>query len=168
MALAAMVLLAAIPSMQRWRVRSRMSGDMQQVTGAVMTTRMRALQRGVATVLELHPGGGFEIRYGDDDDGNEVLDSGDVVGELRLHSLIELQVPSCYTLGSTTSPGVLFAPDGRVTSDPAGNGAGSCAVILQDMNGNRLRLLINSGSGTITRQMWDGSSWSNELRHWKF
>ena len=167
MALATILVLAGVPSLQLWRVKSRMTGDMQQITGAVITARMQALRRGVQTVLELDPSASHQVRYGDDDDGNEQLETGDVQGQLRLNESITMSVPSCYSLGSSSTKGILFAPDGRVTSDAAGNGAGACQVELTDPAGNRVRLLLNSGSGTIARQMWTGSTWSDELRYWK-
>jgi Tfp pilus assembly protein FimT len=167
LALAGVILVASVPSLQLWRVRSRMSGDMQQVTGAVMTARMLALRRGIPTVVELSPGSTPALEYGPDEDGDETIDTGDVAGSVQLSSLIQLQVGSCYTLGSTSGKGLVFTPDGRVLASPSGGAVNGCEIQLRDPSGNRVLLMVHAGTGTVHRQMWDGSGWSDTFNNWK-
>jgi prepilin-type N-terminal cleavage/methylation domain-containing protein len=181
-AIAVMALAVGLPNLMRSKMRAEMLSQVKMTQQAFAVARINAVQGAAPVVLELRQGGmGWEL-YSWKDTGAtpEVHDAGEPeVGRWSIPSskfLVE-QDPSAalrlYRLGgSATRRGVVFFPNGVGIVNEAGNvGVGQGGLRIADKKGNEFRLLVQSGTGTIIRQMWDpkNSTWDEKsLKHWRY
>lgn len=182
LAIIGLVVAIAIPNMARARVRSILLSQMKQVRHAVMMSRMDAIRGGRQTVL------GFTTELGRpalvawrDDNGDEVHDNTEaIIGRWNFVERVsvandtlsspprQLRVLGCSGSSPGTDRGVVFSANGNASSSSNCTTSSQGAFLLTDVLGNRFRVTVQGGSGTVTEEMWDGSEWSDRFVHWRY
>jgi Tfp pilus assembly protein FimT len=176
----AMLVAIGYPLLWRSQVRARLLSEVKLVQQAAMVARVNAVKHSRRVALKLldddarQHGGLIEAWVDDDADG---LRTG---GEQEVGRWIVKQgyflspdgANDFLKLAATdTARGVVFLPNGTTIANVSGAiGVGRGAVEIQDEYLNRIRLVIQGGSGTITQEMWDPfeEEWSNESRFWRY
>jgi prepilin-type N-terminal cleavage/methylation domain-containing protein len=162
-----------VPNMMRMRIRANTLAQMKQVRQAAMIARMDAIQGGRQTVLALDGNGLIAWR----DDGNETRDAGEaVIGRWAFSEKVtvaEDTVSTAPTLHLKTLPGggrgVVFLASGQANSTGTA-GVGQGAFLVSDVRGNRFRVIVQGGSGSVNEEMWDPdtSAWSRRTVFWRY
>lgn len=175
-AIIGLALTVTIPNLQRARVRAVMLGEVNQVAEAIAVARISAIRRGEQVVITVPPGAGTTLVAIADSDGDGIFEAGDE--ELRrwlLSGRITVTGDAVNPLRSVTvagsaRPSVQIRADGIVLASPANDGTGFGRAVFSDVSGNQVRLTVNSGTGTVQKEMRipETSSWSTELRYWRF
>lgn len=179
-AIVGMIVVIAIPNLRRAMVRADLLEEVRIVRQGLALARMNAIKSGrrIATVLTPSESAvsGFSVVAWVDETEDETLNPGDeVVGEwyLGTKTLIgpDDTTPewSLHAL-SGTQHGVVFLPSGTAIAHGNEIGIGFGSVSISDPLGNRVRLVIAAGAGTVTEQMWNPElgMWSDELRFWRY
>ena len=108
-----------------------------------------------------------------DDNGDEILDSGEQV-------VARWRIPDDITVSEATEADhklrdvsgnkvVRFRRDGVVESAVTGDDTGLGALVLTDKPGNQLRISIAGGTGTTIVEMKDGGgAWKRETNYWRY
>ena len=165
----------AIPNLARARVRAIMLGQMKQVRQAAMVARIDAIKGGRQTVL------GFTTELGRnaliawrDDNGDETQNAGErVIGRWTFSDKVTVADDPTVTLKTLGGggKGVVFLPNGTANSHGT-VGAGEGAFLVSDINGNRFRVTIQGGAGTVTERMYDPNypgDWNPErFVNWRY
>jgi type II secretory pathway pseudopilin PulG len=182
MAVAIVALAAALPNLIRAKVRAEMLSQVKMTQQAFAVARINAIQGRSRVVVELQQGaGGWEFfSWKDTGAQPEVFENGEpVVGRWSIPDgkFDVAQDPTAalrlYRLGGTaTRRGIVFLPSGAGIVNEAGSvGVGQGGLRISDLKGNQFRLLVQAGTGTVIRQMWDptSSTWDEKsLRHWRY
>jgi prepilin-type N-terminal cleavage/methylation domain-containing protein len=182
MAIAMVAMAVALPNLIRAKIRAEMLSQVKMTQQAFAVSRINAVQGRTRVVVELQQGAtGWEFfSWKDSGVQPEVYESGEpVVGRWAIPDgkFTVAQDPAAtlrlYRLGgAATRRGMVFLPSGAGIVNEAGNvGVGQGGLRISDLNGNQFRLLVQAGTGTVIRQMWDptSSTWDEKsLRHWRY
>jgi prepilin-type N-terminal cleavage/methylation domain-containing protein len=182
MAIAVGVMVVGLPNLMRSKMRAEMMGEVSKTQQAFSIARINAVQGAAPVVVELRssPVGWELFSWKETGVTPEVHDAGEPeVGRWSIPDskfLVE-QDPAAalrlYRLGGTaTRRGVVFFPNGAGIVNETGNiGIGQGGLRIADKKGNQFRLLVQAGTGTIIRQMWDPktSTWDEKsMKHWRY
>ncbi len=169
-------LAVTVPGLQRARVRAVMLGEVNTVAEAIAISRVTAIRSGRQVVLRVPPGTETILSAVIDTDGDDVFETTDeVFKRWPLSQRVQVTNDATFplrpvTVGSDTGPGVQVRRDGIVLANVANDGTGFGWVVFSDLSGNQVRLQINSGTGTVIKEMKIPSTttWTTDLRHWRF
>ncbi len=179
-AIVGIIAVIGMPNLHRAAIRADLLQEVKAVRQGLAVARMQAIKRGQRVAVALVPGataqpGHTVVAWVDDlEDGG--LDAGDeVVGRwyMGVKTLIGPDTTAAdWTLAGLDgdAAGVIFLPGGSAIAHGTEIGIGFGSVVLQDLKGNRIRLVIAAGAGTVREEMWDPDSvqWSNEIRFWRY
>lgn len=166
----------AVPNFQRARVRAEMYSQIKLVRQGVAIARMTAIRRArqviVATSADTD---GAHLVAGIDDNANGDLAGEEIFGNWVFGTKMNVANDTSNPLRSVkldgvTTPGMLIRPDGIVWSDSASDGTGSGALLLSDPSSNEVRVTVFSGTGTVREEMKvpGTSTWSTDLKYWRY
>lgn len=181
-AIVGIIAVIGMPNLHRAAIRADLLEEVKAVRQGMAVARMQAIKRGQRVAVSLIPGataqpGHTVVAWVDDvEDGK--LDAGDeVVGRwyMGVKTLIgpdDSVEAEGWTLAGLAGDqaGVIFLPGGSAIAHGTEIGIGFGSVVLEDLKGNRIRLVISAGAGTVREEMWDpdSTSWSNEIRFWRY
>jgi len=182
MAIAAVAMVVVVPNLIRAKMRAEMLSQVQMTQQAFAVARINAIQGRVPVVVELLQGAtGWEFfSWKETGVQPEVYENGEpVVGRWSIPDgkFNVAQDPAAllrlYRLGgSATRRGLVFLPSGAgIVNEAGGVGVGQGGLRITDIKGNEFRLLIQAGTGTVIREMWDptASRWDDKsTRHWRY
>jgi Tfp pilus assembly protein FimT len=176
-AIMGMILVISIPAMRRSMVRAELLGEVKMLQAAVSVSRINAIKQSRRVVMRVlvdnAPQKGGLVHSWIDDNGDGVKDSAEEdVGRWLVGNDIDLSPDAGmqFVLLSGTNRGVTFLPNGAAIANVGGTVVGVGAVVVSDFASNQIRISIQGGSGTVSRQMWDfeHSQWSEEIRFWRY
>jgi len=175
-----LVVVIAIPNMARARFRAIMLGQMKQVRQAAMVARIDAIRGGRQTVLGLTTELGRPALYAwRDDNGDEQHQTGEtVIGRWTFSERVTVAEDTVSSdnrtlrtlTGSGPNKGVVFLPNGVANSHGTA-GVGQGGFVVSDVRGNRFRVTIQGGSGTVTEEMQDPTAaggWTTRYVNWRY
>ncbi len=179
-AIVGLIAVIGMPNLHRAAIRADLLEEVKAVRQGLAVARMKALKSGRPVAVVLIPGStaqpGHTVVAWVDDAGDMSLDPADeVVG--RWYMGVKTLIGPDDTAGdwslaalSGSQKGVIFLPGGNAVAHGTDIGIGVGSVVLSDLKGNRIRLLIAAGAGTVNEQMWnpDLGVWSNEIRFWRY
>ena len=182
MAIAMVAMAVAVPNLVRAKLRAEMLSQVKMTQQAFAIARINAVQGRVPVVVELREGAiGWEFfSWKETGVQPEVYESGEpVVGRWSIPQgkFNVVQDPAAllrlYRLGGTaTRRGMVFLPSGTgIVNEAGGIGVGQGGLRITDLKGNQFRLLVQAGTGTVIRQMWNptASTWDEKsTRHWRY
>ena len=174
-----LIVTIGFPILWRSLVRAEMLGEVNMIQQAAAVARINAIKQSGRVTLKIldadavQEGGLVEAWLDRNEDGVNNESADDQVGRWMLKTEFTLAPDTSnplFPLGGTTSLGVVFLPTGITIASPSGMGIGQGSVLVEDDRLNRFRLLIRGGSGTVTKQMLNpyDSTWSDELRFWRY
>ena len=182
MAIAAAVMVVAVPNLIRAKLRAEMLSQVQMSQQAFAIARINAVQGATPVVVELRNGPGGRELFSWKDTGAvaEVFEAGEAeVGRWVIPSArfeVE-QDPAAalrlYRLGGTaTRRGVVFFPTGAgIVNETGALGMGQGGIRITDKKGNQFRLRVQAGTGTVIREMWNAGAgdWDDaSTKYWRY
>jgi prepilin-type N-terminal cleavage/methylation domain-containing protein len=181
MAMITLVLGVTLPNLWRAAVRADMMGQVGMVQQSVGVSRMYAIKNSSRVALQFLPDSAPVAKYAIhawvDDNANGALDAGEEeVGRWPMSGEITINIEegnSNHTLHSLagTALGVVFLANGMAIVHDNQIGTGQGAVVLQDTYENKLRIIIQGGSGSVLTDMWnyDEEDWiPNPKNLWRY
>lgn len=165
-AMIALILGVTLPNLWRAAVRADMMSQVGVIQQALGVSRIFAIKNSSQVALQLLPNDDapvekYRIHAWVDENGNGAFDGGEeLVGEWPMTSEITIFIEegnASHTLHGLAGNalGVVFFANGiaMVHDDQVGTGQG--AVVLQDTYENKLRIIIQGGSGSVLTDMWN-------------
>jgi hypothetical protein len=156
-------------------------GQVGMVQQSVGVSRMYAIKNSSRVALQFLPDSAPVAKYAIhawvDDNANGALDAGEEeVGRWPMSGEITINIEegnSNHTLHSLagTALGVVFLANGMAIVHDNQIGTGQGAVVLQDTYENKLRIIIQGGSGSVLTDMWnyDEEDWiPNPKNLWRY
>ncbi len=169
-----------LPNLHRSIKRAEMLSQVKMIQQAVGVSRIHSLKNSTRVVLQLLPNEGpvndQEIFAWVDANANDALDPGeDEVGRWPLQTTTTVGIDesvgnrSLHSLADSAL-GVVFLPNGTSIAHENQVGTGQGSMVLQDTDGNRLRVTIVGGAGTALVEMWDpeNATYSEQLKFWRY
>jgi prepilin-type N-terminal cleavage/methylation domain-containing protein len=180
LAIIALIVGIAIPNLRRAMVRANLMDEVKMARQALGVARINAIKNSRRVAVLLLPqesGDHFDrtIVAWVDETSDEAPDAGDeVVGRWPMGPNTAIgpePLNPNWELHDLASPtkGIVFLPDGSAMVHLDQVGVGEGGFVLSDKVGNRILLLVRA-SGTVEEQMWDpeNTTWSTELKHWRY
>lgn len=176
-AIIGMVLVVTIPALRRSMVRAELLGEVHMLQGAVSVSRINAIKQNRQVALRFlvddasQKGGLVHSWLDDDADGVKDSDEEDVGRWLmNIDMTMKPDATMPLVLLSGTERGIIFLPTGAAIANSGGTVVGVGALVVEDLALNQIRISVQGGSGTVMEEMWDyeHSSWSPELRFWRY
>jgi prepilin-type N-terminal cleavage/methylation domain-containing protein len=176
----AMMVAIGYPMLWRSQVRARLLAEVKLVQQAAMVARVNAVKHSRRVALRIleddaRQQGGLLVAWVDDNADGLQTGGEQLIGQWIVKQGYFLSPDGdndfLKLAGSDTARGVVFLPNGTTIANVSGAiGVGQGGVEVQDEFLNRIRLLIQGGSGTITQEMWDPfeEEWSDESRFWRY
>jgi Tfp pilus assembly protein FimT len=164
-AMIALVLGVTLPNLWRAAVRADMMSQVGVIQQSIGISRIYAIKNSSQVALQFLPEDApiakYTIHSWVDANGNGAFDGGEEeVGQWPMTGEITIgpeEGNTNHTLHSLagTALGVVFFANGTamVHNDQIGTGQG--AVVLQDTYENKLRIIIQGGSGSVLTDMWN-------------
>jgi prepilin-type N-terminal cleavage/methylation domain-containing protein len=175
-----------VPNLLRAARRASMLAQVKLIQQAVAVARIYSIKNSAWVALQLMP---YEARLGNgteavdqevfawvDSNANGALDGGEVrVGRWELETDTKVSIDefdSNRSLHQLANPalGVVFLPNGTSIAHGDQIGSGMGAMVLEDLKGNRLRLSVLGGAGSVRVDMWDydNGQYSDRLNMWRY
>ncbi len=180
-AMIALILGVALPNLWRAAVRADMTSQVAMIQQSIGVSRIYAIKNSSQVALQLLPDdtpiAKYAIHAWVDANGNGALDSGEErVGQWPMTGEITIG-PEAGNSSHTLHPldgdalGVVFFANGTAVVHDNQVGTGQGAVVLQDTYENKLRIVIQGGSGSVYSEMWDyeEEAWiANPKNLWRY
>lgn len=180
-AMIALILGVALPNLWRAAVRADMTSQVAMIQQSIGVSRIYAIKNSSQVALQLLPDdtpiAKYAIHAWVDANGNGALDSGEErVGQWPMTGEIKIG-PEAGNSSHTLHPldgdalGVVFFANGTAVVHDNQVGTGQGAVVLQDTYENKLRIVIQGGSGSVYSEMWDyeEEAWiANPKNLWRY
>lgn len=178
--------MIVVPNLLRSARRASMLAQVKMIQQAVGVSRIHSIKNSARVALQLIP---YEAKVSNDtaaidqrvfawvdSNANGALDPGEQeVGSWKLETDTKVAIDeddSNRSLHPLASPalGVVFLPNGTSIAHDNQIGTGMGAMVLQDSIGNRLRLSILGGAGSVRVDMWDydNGQYSDRLNMWRY
>ncbi len=180
-AMIALILGVTLPNLWRSAVRADMLSQLGFIQQSMGVSRVYAIKNSSQVALQFLPADAPIARYAIhawvDANGNGALDSGEErVGEWPMTGDITIDTEdgnSSHTLHSLADGalGVVFFANGTAMVHDNQVGTGQGAVVLQDTYENKLRIVIQGGSGSVFTEMWnyEEEAWiANPKNLWRY
>lgn len=176
----AMMVAIGYPLLWRSQVRARLLGEVKLVQQAAMVARVNAVKHSRRVALKIldddaRQQGGEIVAWVDDNADGLQTGGEQEVGRWIVKQGYFLSPDAANDFfklaGSDTARGVVYLPNGTTIANVSGAiGVGRGGVEVQDEFLNRIRLVIQGGSGTIVQEMWNpyDEEWSDEVRFWRY
>lgn len=180
-AMVALILGVTLPNLWRAAVRADMMSQVGIIQQSIGISRIFAIKNSSQVALQFLPEDApiakYAIHAWVDANENGALDVGEEeVGQWPMTGEITIDTEegnASHTLHGLagTALGVVFLANGTaiVHDDQVGTGQG--AVVLQDTYENRLRIIIQGGSGSVLTDMWqyEEEEWiDNPKNLWRY
>jgi len=175
-AIIGLMVAVALPNFQRARVRAEMYSQIKLVRQGVAIARITAIRRGRQVVVATSGSGdSVHLVAGIDENANEDLASEEIFGDWPFGARMTVKDDTSnqlrrVKLNGAETGGVVIRSDGIVWASALSDGTGSGSLLLTDPSGNEIKVTIHSGTGTVQEAMKipNTTSWSSDLRYWRF
>ncbi len=178
--------MGVLPNLRRSMKRAEMLSQVKMIQQAVGVSRIHAIKNSTRVGLQLLP---YEAKLSDstaatdqevfswvDANANDAFDAGeDEVGRWPLEtktavSIDESDVNRALHQLAGSAYGVVFLPNGTSIAHENQIGTGQGSMVIQDLQGNRLRVTVMGGAGSVLVHMWDheNSVYSDKLKFWRY
>jgi prepilin-type N-terminal cleavage/methylation domain-containing protein len=164
-ALIALLLGVALPNLWRSSVRAEMLSQVGMIQQSIGVSRIFAIKNSSQVALQFLPEDAPIARYAIhswvDANGNGALDAGEeevgrwpMTGDITIASEDGNSSHTLHPLAGDAL-GVVFFANGTAVVHENQVGTGQGAVVLQDTYENKLRIVIQGGSGSVFTEMWN-------------
>jgi prepilin-type N-terminal cleavage/methylation domain-containing protein len=180
-AMIALILGVTLPNLWRSAVRADMMSQVGMIQQSLGVSRIFAIKNSSQVALQLLPADApiakYAIHAWVDANGNGAQDAGEEqVGQWPMTSDITIDTEegnSSHTLHSLAGGalGVVFFANGTAVVHDNQVGTGQGAVVLQDTYENKIRIVIQGGSGSVYTEMWnyEDEAWvANPKNLWRY
>ncbi len=187
-AIIGIIVVAAIPSLRRARMRAAMLDTVRVFEQAAAVSRISAIKRGQNVCLRVLPSGSRQhlsnFRAWFDPNQNEVEDAGEeVIGTWQIRNTDEWSFETSsdhpmYVLdsaGGGTARGVVYLPNGMARVEAGGQvgigqGAFEYYIWRNGQKWNVFQISVFGGAGTVRTLMKipGTSNWSDNFAYWEY
>ena len=187
-AIIGIIVVIAIPSLRRARMRASMLGVVRTFEQAAAVSRINAIKRGNNVCLRVLSGANRQqlssFRAWIDANGNEIEDTGEeLIGNWQIRNADEWSFEDSSTFpmyvlnasGGGSDRGIVYSPNGMARTVAAGQiGIGQGAFEYYVWQGGRkwntFQISVFGGAGTVQTRMWspDASAFSADFAYWEY